>query len=410
MGPVGSYPAWAIGAGDHPRRHGFAYSPMMRRLPLLLAFGVFGMIFGVWQVVLPDLKLALQMDDAQLGLALTIGAGASLPAMWVAGRAVDRFGAKRVLYLTALIMAAAYVAFTTIPGYLLLIVLLLFYYAASGAFDIAINAAALTFERATGIQFMTTLHAAFSGGALAGALGTGALLATGVPFNLLYLAVPTALAATMLVVRRSSIGEDGPAATRTEASVTHAHPRPRTWSFILVALGLVAAMATLSEGALESWSAIYLRLTLGFPASFGVAGVAAFHAAMVIGRLTGGRVVAAIGRRWTLIAGGTLALVAMPIALATDEPALVLAGFFIVAIGLSSLFPIAISMAGALHGGRGQSAATVMTLGYAGFLVGPALIGGIAGLSSLRVALLVVAVAGLVTILLAARPLRRIAA
>ncbi|MEO8511801.1 MAG: MFS transporter [Chloroflexota bacterium] len=378
---------------------------MMRRIPLLLVFGVFGMLFGVWQVVLPDLTLALDIDDAQLGLALTLGASASLPSMWLAGRAVDRFGAKRVLYLTAAVMAAAYIAFATIPAYLLLIVLLLFFYGTSGAFDIAINAAALTFERATGMQFMTTLHAAFSGGALIGALGTGALLAAGTPFNLLYLAVPVALAGTMLVVGRSSIGEGGAGAVTS----AEAHGSRRTWSLILVALGIVAAMATLSEGALESWTAIYLRLTLGFPATFGVAGVAAFHAAMVVGRLTGGRVVAAIGRRWTLLAGGTLALVAMPLALVSDEPAIVLSGFFLVAIGLSSLFPIAISMAGTLHGGGGQSAATVMTLGYAGFLVGPALIGGIAGLTSLRLALLVVAAAGLVTILIAARPLRRIA-
>lgn len=376
---------------------------MHQRIPLLLAFGVFGMLFGVWQVVLPDLTLALQIDDAQLGLALTLGAAASLPSMWLAGHAVDRFGAKRVLYLTAFVMAAAYTAFATIPGYIVLIALLLFFYGASGAFDIAINAAALGFERATGAQFMTTLHAAFSGGALVGALGTGALLAAGSPFNLLYLTVPVALAGTMLVVRRSPVG----AAPSTAATTPERHVTRRTWSLLLVALGVVAAMATLSEGALESWTAIYLRLTLGFPATFGVAGVAAFHAAMVIGRLTGGRVVARIGRRGTLLAGGTLALVAMPLALATDEPAIVLGGFFLVAIGLSSLFPIAISMAGTLHAERGQAAATVMTLGYAGFLVGPALIGGIAGLSSLRVALLVVAVAGLVTILIAARPLRR---
>lgn len=377
---------------------------MHQRLPLLLAFGVFGMLFGVWQVVLPDLTLALAIDDAQLGLALTLGAGASLPSMWVAGRVVDRVGAKRILYLTSLLMAVCYVAFATVPGYLGLIALLLVFYGSSGAFDIAINAAALSYERAAGRHFMTTLHAAFSGGALVGALGAGALLATGVPFNLLYLIVPAGLAATVLVVGTSRLGDD----PTPPASASEPHVRRRAWSFLLVALGIVAAMATLSEGALESWTAIYLRLTLGFPATLGVAGVAAFHAAMVVGRLTGGRVVARIGRRGTLLAAGTLALVAMPLALVTTEPLIVLAGFFLVAIGLSSLFPIAISMAGALHGGRGQAAATVMTLGYAGFLVGPALIGGIAALVSLRVALLVVAAAGLVTILIAARPLRRI--
>jgi MFS family permease len=354
--------------------------------------------------VLPDLTLALDIDAAQLGLALTLGAGASLPSMWVAGRAVDRFGAKRLLYVTSFVMAACYIAFATIPGYALLIVLLLLFYGASGAFDIGINAAALTYERTSGRQFMTTLHAAFSGGALIGVLGAGAGLASGIRYNLLYLIVPVALAVVMLIVRRSHVGEGG----ADPVTEDEPHHRPRAWSFLLVALGVVAAMATLSEGALESWSAIYLRLTLDFPTTLGVAGVAAFHAAMVIGRLTGGRVVARIGRRQTLLVAGVLALIAMPTALATDQPIIVLAGFFFVAIGLSSLFPIAISMAGALHGGRGQAAATVMTLGYAGFLVGPALIGGIAALTSLRLALLVVAAAGFVTILIAARPLRRI--
>jgi MFS family permease len=381
---------------------------MDQRLPLLVAFGVFGMLFGVWQVVLPDLTLALRIDDAELGLALTLGAGASLPSMWIAGRAVDRVGPKPIIYLTALAMASCYVLFATIPGYGGLIALLLVFYGSSGAFDIAINAGALAHERAVGQHFMTPLHAAFSGGALVGALLAGVLLAAGVAFNLLYLIVPAALLLTVLVVWRSSIGRETTAASPAASASTGASTTRRAWSFLLLALGVVAAMATLSEGALESWTAIYLRLTLGFPATLGVVGVAAFHAAMVIGRLTGGRVIARIGRRRTLVAAGTLALIAMPAALATTEPVLVVIGFFLVAIGLSSLFPIAISMAGVLHGGRGQAAATVMTLGYAGFLVGPALIGGIASVSSLWVALLVVAAAGLVTVLLAARPLRRI--
>lgn len=380
---------------------------MRERLPLLLTFGVFGMLFGIWQVVLPDLTIALAIDDAALGLALTIGAAASLPSMWLAGRAVDRFGAKRVLYGTALVMAACYTAFATIPPYVALVALLLVFYAASGAYDIAVNAAALTYERAVAMQFMTTLHASFSGGALVGALGAGGLLAAGAPFNLLYLLVPLLLGLTMLVVARSRLGEAG-GAGRGSIPDADAH-RPRVVSWLLVALGLVAAMATLAEGALESWTAIYLRLTLAFPATLGVAGVAAFHAAMVIGRLSGGRVVTRLGRRRTLIAAGVLILLAMPVALATELPVVVLGGFFLVAIGLSSLFPIAVSMAGDVAGARGQAAATVMTLGYAGFLVGPALIGGIAALSSLRVALLVVAAAGIVTIVLAGRPLRRAA-
>lgn len=373
---------------------------MRQRLTLLMAFGVFGLLFGIWQVVLPDLRLALGIGDAALGLALTVGAAASLPAMWAAGRLVDHWGARPVVTVAALAMAACYVAFASIPSYPLLIVLLLVLFGASGAYDIAVNAAAVAHERATARNFMTTLHAAFSAGALVGALGAGGLLSLGAPFNLLYLIVPPALATTVALAARSGLAGTAPALGTGGAA-------PALRSRLLVALGIVAAMATLSEGALESWSAIYLRLTLGFPPALGVAGVAAFHAAMLIGRLGAGAVVARAGGRGTLVAAGTLALAAMPLALATESAAVVLTGLFLVAIGLSAVFPIAVSLAGAAGGGSGRAAASVMTIGYAGFLVGPAMIGGIAAVTSLRAALLVVAVAGAVTVLLAARALGR---
>jgi len=131
----------------------------------------------------------------------------------------------------------------------------------------------------------------------------------------------------------------------------------------------------------------------------GVLGVVAFHTAMGVGRLASGRVIARFGRRATLAAAGTLVAVAMPVTLVMSEPAPTILGLLLVAIGLSVMFPIGVSLAGDQdRGGSGAVASAVIGVAYAGFLIGPALIGGIAELTSLGVALLTVAVAGLVAL------------
>lgn len=372
----------------------------MQRPALLLAFAVFGLLFGIWQVALPDLTLALELDEARLGLALTVGFLAAFPAMWLAGRMVDSRGAAPVMLVASAAMGAAFLALAMVPSYVVLIAVLLLFYAGSGAYDIAINAAALGVERDLARHLMTQLHASFSGGAMVGAIGTGLVLPL-LPFNLVYLAVPVALAAVVAVVQRSRL----PGPSRDLGSGRVALP----FGAAVIGLAAIAVIATLSEGALETWSAIYLRLALGLPETLGAAGVALFHAAMLIGRVGGGRVVAHLNRRTTLVLAGTLTAVAMPIALATDDPWIVLGGLFAVALGLSVLFPIAVSLAGSVAGDQsGRAASLVITVGYAGFLAGPAVIGTVATLASLRVALLVVALGGLVTIATALGPLRRL--
>jgi hypothetical protein len=288
-----------------------------------------------------------------------------------------------------------------VPSYPILVATLFVFFGGSGAYDIAANAAALAHERSSGRHFLTLAHASFSGGAMTGAISGGALVTVGVPFNLVYLAVPVGLAIAGVVIRQAHL-------PRPERATVTRSTGGRRLPLVLVALAVVAVVATVSEGALESWSAIYLRLALGFPVVLGALGVAAFHAAMTAGRLGGGSVIARFGRRRTLLGAGLVAAVTMPIALATDVPWLVIGGFFTVAISLSVLFPVAVSLAGE-HGGAGtgQTASAVITVGYAGFLAGPVLIGGIASLASLRIALLVVAVGGLTTMTMAGLLLRR---
>jgi MFS family permease len=166
----------------------------------------------------------------------------------------------------------------------------------------------------------------------------------------------------------------------------------------------MTALAFFAEGAMETWTGIYLRGSLDLPPLTGAVGVAVFHAAMLTGRtvtaLLGGR----IGSIAALRGAGLLAAFAMAIALATQVPVLVIGGFLLVGLGLSAIAPLAFSLAGrARPEDAGRASSVITTLGYAGFLFGPGIIGSVAETATLRIGLLAVVVAGLLVALLAGR-------
>jgi fucose permease len=160
-------------------------------------------------------------------------------------------------------------------------------------------------------------------------------------------------------------------------------------------LALLTTLAFFSEGAMENWSAIHLRSTLGGSAVLGAAGVAVFHGAMLIGRLAAAGVLARVSRLAVLRGAGVATAAGMLVALATTSPVVTLAGLLCVGLALSAVAPICFSLAGdAAPQARGSASALITTVGYTGFLVGPVLIGWVAELTTLRIALGAVVLAG----------------
>jgi MFS family permease len=256
-------------------------------------------------------------------------------------------------------------------------------------------------EQATGRRFMSLLHAAFSGGAMVGALGAGVLIQVGVDYRIVYLVLLVPLAGVILAVSTTRFPT-----TANESSEAAGGEKGNglTRHLPLLLVGLIATLGLLSEGEMEHWSGIYLRQTLGLPALLGGSGVAVFYAAMAAGRLGTAWAVRSFGNRKTLLAAGLFTAGGMGLALATREPLLVVCGFLVVGLALSGVAPIAFSAAGDLAPGRAGSAiSAVTTLGYGGFLLGPVVVGGLAELLGLRVALGTIAVAGALIFVLGLR-------
>ncbi|HEV2107247.1 MAG TPA: MFS transporter [Thermomicrobiales bacterium] len=364
-----------------------------------IAFAVFGVMFGVWQVLLEDLRQALSITPGPLGLAYTIAVVGSFPAMIIGGRIIDRTGAKILIVGAATAMGLVFVALTGISNYAGLVAVLFIFLTASGVYDVGINAVAIHQERRTARTIMPLAHAAFSGGGATGAIVAGLLLSLGLPFRSLYLMV----AALLWVVAasiwfRARWGNVHPAGS---SSVNRGSLFKRA-DLLLVAL--IISLAFLAEGAMETWSAIYLRGSLELPVLIGASGVAVFHLAMATGRIATTAVVRGIGRRATLGMGGLMAAVGNVTALATDRPAIILAGFLMIGIALAGVAPVALSIGGDLVPDRaGQAASILMTLGYAGFSIGPTVIGSLAEAATLRLALSVIGMVGLAITYLSTR-------
>ncbi|MDP9479053.1 MAG: MFS transporter [Actinomycetota bacterium] len=378
---------------------------------LLSAFGVFGLWAGCFTVLLADLSRALGLSPGPLGVALFAGAAASIAAMASLGWSADRFGRKAFLVVVASVFACGIGGLALAGSFVALVLVFVLVFSAGGLYDVGINATAVDLEQATGRRFMSFLHAAYSGGAVVGALGAGTLLSVGVGYRFIYLALLAPLVALVVAVAAARLpragGARGEASSDAAAEGAAASPAGRWELYRSVPLLLVAAIAVfglLAEGEMGHWSGIYLRDSLGVGALLGGSGVAAFYGAMALGRLATGWTVGRLGNRHTLLGAGLLVAFGMALALATTSPSLVIVGFLVVGLALAAIAPLAFSVAGDLVPQRAASAISVVTtFGYGGFLLGPPLVGGLAEVVGLRMALGLIAVAGLCVFVLSLR-------
>jgi MFS family permease len=179
---------------------------------------------------------------------------------------------------------------------------------------------------------------------------------------------------------------------------------PRGPVLVLAAFCFIVLMA---EGAMLDWSALLLNEHHGVPATTAGLGYAAFSVAMAAGRLTGDRLVGRLGPVRTVAIGAGVAGAGLLLATLTTAPLAGLLGCVLTGLGASNLIPVIFGSAGRLPGTSPAVAlATLTTLGYAGLLVGPALIGLLAHASSLPIALTMVAVL-LLLVMAGARLVRR---
>jgi MFS family permease len=355
-------------------------------------FAVFGAFWGSWGATLPALRDQAGLSDGQLGTALLfVGAGA-LPAMLLAGRAVDRWGRRVTAGLLVLLggagVAVAVAARDVVSMSLGLAVL----GASSGAADVGINASAGSAERASGRPVVTRAHGVFSSAVVLASLGTGLLRGAGAPLVAPFLLVVVAAALAGLAVLAPASAGPGALQPARRAPGPEARRAVSLRMLPLVVVGGLGALAFAVENAHQSWSAVYLVDVMSAPPALAAAGPAVFAAVVALTRFA----VSGLGSEHAtaiLVGGAAAAAAGTTVVAVATSLAIALIGLGLAAAGTAVLFPTLISLVAAHveDPARGAATSVVTTVAYMGFLAGPVYVGAWAGAVGLPGAMLAVA-------------------
>ena len=361
-----------------------------------IVFLVAGTGMSAWAPLIPFVKAGAGLDEATLGLLLLCFGAGSMITMPLAGLWSARAGCRTVIVAAAALMAAMLPVLASATSVAVLVPALLAFGAAMGAIDVAMNIQAIIVERVSGRAMMSGFHGLFSLGGIVGAAGVTAALGGGLSplASTLCVAAVLVVAVALALPGLLSYGRarDGPA---------FAWPRGA-----VLLIGALCLIAFLAEGAILDWSAVLLTGSHAVGASVAGLGYASFSAAMTAGRLTGDRVVERFGATRTIVAGSVAAALGLVLAAVAPAWPAALAGFALVGLGAANVVPVLFTAAGRQHD-MPESVAmpAIMTLGYAGLLAGPAIMGFIAHATSLPGAFIVLSV-GLLAIAVAGRRLQ----
>ncbi len=337
------------------------------------------------------------MNDSSLGsvlFTLPVGLLVSLP---LSGWMVSRFGSRRLAIVSVISYALILPLIGLATQVWQLVVVLFFFGLASNLVNISVNTQAVAVESLYQRSIMSAFHGLWS---LAGFCS--ASIAT--MFIALHLSVwqhfsISCIFALLLlsIAYRFLLSEDVKTSGSEEAKPLFAMPDKH-----LFLLGLIAFCGMICEGTMFDWSGIYFARVVQAPSAITTLGYTVFMSTMAGGRFVGDLLATKLGTfriiqlNGVLISTGYFLAVAFP----TIVPATI--GFLIIGLGVSTIVPL-------IYGAAGKSQtmppsmalASVSTISFVGFLLGPPMVGFISEATSLRGSFSVVAILGILTTVLA---------
>jgi len=346
-------------------------------------FLINGLGMSAWAPLVPFARDRLQLSGASLGaLLLCLGIG-SLAAMPVTGTLVAKFGCRRVMCFSTLLILMMMPLLATADSHLVMAAALMIFGAGLGMLDVAMNYQAVQVEQAADKPMMSGFHGFFSLGGILGA-GTVSLLLSQSLTPLTATLVVMTVMLLLLLWRLPVLMNE------------RLHQPDQPWLVIprgwVAFLGLLCFILFLAEGAVLDWGALLLLQNPEMTPAWAGLGYAVFSVAMTLGRFSGDKIIQRFGRYPVMLTGALTAAAGMSLAVLLPWPEIALLAFLLVGFGLSNTVPMLFNAAGNQRDMPANLAISAMTtLGYAGILSGPALIGFISQWISLSGAFLVIA-------------------
>lgn len=341
------------------------------RLGVSVVFAVCGAAFATWLARVPAVQGQLGLTTGELATGLFGLAAGSVLALLGAGALLTRIGSRAAVVLGAIVLCGGLplVAFAwSAPVFVAALVVL---GVGNSLLDVAMNAHAARVEEGYERPIFAGFHAFWNIGGLAGSGADALMEAAHVPVSVHFPIAGAVLLALALWAARTCFltGAD-----RGQGEAAFAWP-----SRALVPLGVIAFCGFVAEGAVNSWSAVYLADVTGATPALASLGYFAFSATMIAVRLVADRLVARTGAVRFVRVATTVAGLGFAVVLVAPWPVAGVVGFAVVGLGVAGIVPIAWSVASRKQADApGRAVAAVAACGYLGFLVEPVLVGALA--------------------------------
>ncbi|GAA2908058.1 MFS family permease [Microbacterium keratanolyticum] len=389
------------------------------RTAIFAIFFSSGLSIATWASRVPDIRLALEIDKAQVGM-LLLGAGiASIIGISSSPAVLARTGARlgMILSITTFATGVALIGIgaNVFGSFQIVLLGLVLFGLGNGCVDVMMNVEATAIEQHSGKTILPLFHAFFSFGTVIGA-GIGALAAL---WQISVFAHAVTVGILIFVIGAVSVA-NVPRRAETldpvEGDTEKVHWRermhvalsawrePRTYALGVVMLGM-----SFAEGGANDWLALGVAEEhAGGTPALGAAALAVFSVAMTTVRIFGGPLVDRLGRVIVLRVLALTAAAGILLFILAPSIPMVFLGAALWGIGASLGFPLGMSAAADDPAKAAARVSAAATIGYISFLGGPPVLGFISehiGLLNTLYILVVLAVAsGLFSG--AARPLR----
>jgi fucose permease len=359
-------------------------------------FVVNGAAIGTWVAQIPWVQERFDLSKSAMGLVLVGMALAVILAFPVAGQAIVRHGSERMVWVGGIVCALAVNLPVLAPHPVLVALGLAVLGGASATQDVSMNSHGVKVEKDIRRPIMSSLHAGWAFGGMAGAGFAAAGTALGLDARVTVALASALLLATLVATARrighgsAAEGDDAPGFTLPSRGV--------------VLLAILCLLVMVTEGAMADWGGLYLRQDLGASAALGALAYSFFTAGMTAGRIVGDWINHRIGAVALLRWGALLTGVPLGAMLLIGQPAAALIGLLLVGLGVSNGVPLMFSAAGRQPDTPpGPGIAAVSSMGSLGFLAGPPVIGFVADAISLPWALAMLILGAIVVFALARR-------
>ena len=327
---------------------------------------------GVYFVYIPWNVERLQISESELGLGLLVFGISNLISNQVSGRyIVLNIGTKNSMALGLLIIAFCPFILVSAPNYLLFLLAYIPLGIGVGLFHPSAQSQISMIENKTSRIITPVYQAAFSTGSLIGAIAAAFFIKNIYDPGLIFLLSGLLLTLGSLTIFRLGLGKN--------LEILEKTPRFRLPKNNILIFGFLLMMNYATMGIILDWSALWLTRDLLAPLFIGGIIIVVFNIGEIISRLLASKLIKRFSERFV---GGYLSIfsgIILFFCIMTTNLYVIIIGMVIFGFGTANFPAIVIRQAiNITDEPIPLTVSNLVTLGFAGFIFGPALVGYLA--------------------------------